>query len=85
MNVLYVSGSPRKKSNTDHLLQESRSVTGGEWIKVSDYRVEPCRSCWACLKSGECVVDDDMRWRLMPMLLEAEFVLFAPMSADLLS
>ena len=74
MNVLYVSGSPRKKSNTDHLLKEALAVTGGELIKVSDYRVEPCRSCWACLKAGECAVDDDMRQRLMPMLLEVDAI-----------
>jgi multimeric flavodoxin WrbA len=74
MNVLYVSGSPIKKSNTDHLLKEALSVTGGELIKVSDYHVEPCRSCWGCLKTGECAVDDDMRRHLIPMLLEADVI-----------
>lgn len=59
MNILYVSGSPRAKSNTDYLLKEALSVTGGVFLKVVNYQVEPCRSCWACLKSGECAIDDE--------------------------
>ncbi|MDZ7666423.1 MAG: flavodoxin family protein [Desulfotignum sp.] len=74
MNILYISGSPRKKSNTDGLLKETLSVTGGEFIKITDYRVDPCRSCWSCLKSGECVLDDDMTRKIIPMLLKADIM-----------
>lgn len=72
MNVLCISGSPRKKSNTDGLLKEALAVTGGEFIKLTDYLVEPCRSCWGCLKSGNCTIDDDMTRKLIPMLLKAD-------------
>jgi multimeric flavodoxin WrbA len=75
MNILYVSGSPRAKSNTDYLLKEALSVTGGVFLKVVDYHVEPCRSCWACLKSGECAINDDMRQKLIPMLLKADAIM----------
>ena len=75
MNILYVSGSPRSKSNTDYLLKEALSVTGGVFLKVVDYQVEPCRSCWACLKSGECAINDDMRQKLIPMLLKADAII----------
>ncbi|MFN2354134.1 MAG: flavodoxin family protein [Desulfopila sp.] len=74
MNILYISGSPRKKSNTDGLLKETLSVTGGELIKITDYRVDPCRSCWSCLKSGECGIDDDMTRKIIPMLLKADIM-----------
>lgn len=74
MNILYISGSPRKKSNTDGLLRETLSVTGGEFIKITDYRVDPCRSCWSCLKSGKCAMDDDMTRKVIPMLLKADIM-----------
>ena len=59
MKVLYISGSPRKNSNTDYLLKETLSVTGGEFLKITDYHIEPGRSCWTCLKSGKCALDAD--------------------------
>ena len=72
MQVLYISGSPRKKSNTDYLLKSMLSVTGGEFVKLTDYRVEPCLSCWTCVKSGKCAIEDDMKHTLIPMLLEVD-------------
>jgi multimeric flavodoxin WrbA len=75
MNSLYISGSPRKNSNTDFLLKETLSETGGDFLKITDYQVEPCRSCWTCLKSGECALDDDMNHQLIPRLLTAEIMI----------
>jgi multimeric flavodoxin WrbA len=72
MNIVYVSGSPRKNSNTEILLKEAMSVTGGSLIKLSEYRIEPCSACWSCLRTGDCSVRDDMRNTIVPMLLEAE-------------
>jgi multimeric flavodoxin WrbA len=72
MNILYISGSPRKKSNTDGLLREALAVTGGEFIKLTDYLVEPCQSCWSCVKSENCAIDDDMTRKLIPMLLKVD-------------
>jgi multimeric flavodoxin WrbA len=72
--VLYISGSPREKRNTDTLLKETLSVTGGEFLKITDYQLEPCRSCWTCLKSGKCAIDDDMSQQLIPRLLTAEIM-----------
>ena len=74
MNIMYVSGSPRKNSNTDYLLKEALSVTGGELIKVTDYDFSPCRSCWKCVRSGKCAIDDDMSKMLVPMLLKADVI-----------
>jgi multimeric flavodoxin WrbA len=74
MNVLYISGSPRDNSNTDYLLNLALSIADGQFIKLTDYRVEPCRSCWACRKLGKCVIEDDMSDILTPMLLDADAV-----------
>ncbi len=69
-----MSGSPRKNSNTDYLLDVVRSVTGGEFVKLSEYNIEFCRSCRACLKAGECKIDDDMKNEIMPMLIESDAI-----------
>jgi len=74
MNVLYLSGSPRKRSNTDDLLERMLSTTGGQWVKLADYQIEPCRSCWACLTQDGCVIDDDMSHVLAPMLFAADAI-----------
>jgi len=75
MEVLYLSGSPRKKSNTDYLLMQMLSQTAGEFVKITDYRIEPCHSCWKCLKLGRCVIEDDMSNELMPRLLKADAII----------
>lgn len=75
MKVVYISGSPRKKSNTDYLLKLTLSITGGQFLKLTDYQIEPCKSCWACQKLGECVIDDEMSNVLIPMLLESDGII----------
>ena len=63
MKVLGISGSPRKGSTTDQLVQE---VLNGvdcdkEFISLSGKRIGPCIACLGCVKDNICVVDDDMR------------------------
>lgn len=61
MNVLGVSGSPIKNSNTDRALKLALQATGlnTEFIKLTDYDVRPCRACLGCRKTGRCVIQDD--------------------------
>jgi multimeric flavodoxin WrbA len=73
--IIFVSGSPRGISNTDYLLKLTLSTVGGQYVKLVDYHVEPCKSCWACQVSGKCVIDDDMSNTLIPMLLEADVLI----------
>lgn len=74
MEAIYISGSPREKSNTDYLLKLALSITGGQFVKLTDYSVQPCKSCWACRKLSRCVIDDDMNSTLIPMLLESDVI-----------
>ncbi|MHA1700468.1 MAG: flavodoxin family protein [Promethearchaeota archaeon] len=74
MKILYISGSPRKESNTDYLLNIMRSITGGEFIKISNYGIGPCKSCRICLEKGNCVIDDDMTSKIMPALLSSDII-----------
>jgi len=72
MNILYISGSPRADSNTDILLHTALSVTGGQLLKLKNYKISPCNSCWACLKSRTCVIQDEMTSQIMPLLLDCD-------------
>lgn len=74
MHILHISGSPRKHSNTDYLLHLLIDQVGGEFIKLTDYDIEPCTGCWACRKNGACAIADDMTSTLTPKLLAAEAI-----------
>jgi len=51
------------------------SQTDGEFIKITDYWIEPCRSCWKCLELGRCIIEDDMSNELMLRLLKADAII----------
>jgi len=72
MNSIYISGSPRENSNTDILLKRLLSKTGGKFIKLTDYNIEPCKSCWASQKLGKCAINDDMTNKIIPLLLDCD-------------
>jgi multimeric flavodoxin WrbA len=66
MNILILSGSPRKGGNTDLLVEAF--VKGAsqkhhvEVVSVHDYKVNPCMGCNACFRKEQhlCVQKDDM-------------------------
>src|SRR3989339_1579099 len=73
MKVLALSGSPRKKGNTETLLRavlKGVTAAGGEvqLIRLYDLRIQPCIACGGCDKTGECVLEDDMQ-ELYPKIL----------------
>lgn len=94
MNILILSGSPRKGGNTDLLVEAF--VKGAsprhhvEVVSVHDYHVAPCMGCNACFKSKEniCVQKDDMhliyaKMAVTDMLVIASPVYFYGLSAQL--
>lgn len=81
MKVLGIMGSPRKRGNTDLLLDEAlRGARSGgaevEKIVVDDLNIAPCREYYGCFKDGKCVIKDDMEG-IYPRLLEADIVILA--------
>ncbi|MDP3879703.1 MAG: flavodoxin family protein [Dehalococcoidales bacterium] len=66
MRVLGIAGSPRRGGNTDLLLAEVMrgAASRGAEVKtlfICDLDIAPCQHCDACLKKGECKIDDDMQ------------------------
>lgn len=94
MNILIISGSPRKDGNTELLV---KAFTKGisqkhqvEIVSVHDYKVNPCLGCNACFKSegNTCAQKDDMavvyeKMSRADMLVIASPVYFYGLSAQL--
>jgi multimeric flavodoxin WrbA len=63
--VLGIMGSPRRGGNTDimmdHVLKGARNAGAVvEKVMLGDLDIQPCRACYACDATGECMQDDDM-------------------------
>ena len=84
MNILILSGSPRKGGNTDLLVEAF--VKGAsqkhhvEVVSVHDYKVNPCMGCNACFKneSNSCVQKDDMSLIYEKMAVADMLVIASP-------
>ena len=94
MNILILSGSPRRGGNTDLLVEafvkgvlQKHHV---EVVSVHDYKVNPCMGCNACFRSEHhlCAQKDDMsviyeKMNQADMLVIASPVYFYGLSAQL--
>lgn len=79
--ALGIAGSPREGGNTDILLAQAMSAFAGQEVQTKtvflrDLKISPCLHCGGCVKTGECVIDDDMQ-KLYPDLCDAEFVVLS--------
>ena len=77
-SVLLIGGSPRRRGNSEHLLDacvRGVEAEGGRTVSllVADAGIEPCRGCNACSKTGECILDDPM-CDVYPMLDSADAI-----------
>ncbi len=59
--IIGVSGSPIKNSNTDRLIKSILESSGlvSEFVKLSRINVRPCIGCLGCKKDNRCRVKDD--------------------------
>ena len=93
MNILILSGSPRKGGNTELLAEAFAKGAAAhhhvEVVSVRDVKVNPCLGCNACFKSnGVCAQKDDMtilyeKMSQADMLVIASPVYFYGISAQL--
>ena len=80
-NILILSASPRKNGNSDILChqfikgaQDAGHKT--ELISLYDKNVECCRACYACFKTGRCVIGDDME-EILSKMQQADVIVVA--------
>ena len=61
MNILILSGSPRRGGNTDLLVEAFVKGTSQkhhvEVMSIHDYKINPCMGCNACFRSEHHLCD----------------------------
>jgi len=75
MNVLAVSGSPRKKGMTAQIVENLAGRLGDnvEYVSLAGKKVDPCRMCLGCVKDNTCRLKDDMT-PLRDKIMEADLL-----------
>jgi len=64
MKILGISGSPRKGSTTDQLVQEVLAGVDGcetEFVSLAGKTIGPCIACLGCVEDNICRRADDLR------------------------
>lgn len=79
--VLVLSTSPRKNSNSEALAEAfARGAADSghevELISLRGKELRFCMGCFACQKSGKCVLRDDMQ-EIVPKMEQADVLVFA--------
>ena len=65
MNIVGISGTPRKGGNSEILLDAAlEPFVNADWnvmkILLSEKKIEPCTGCETCVDTDKCSIDDDM-------------------------
>jgi NAD(P)H-dependent FMN reductase len=65
IRIVALNGSPNHNRNTATLMKwvlEGCLEAGAEveWIHIADHDIQYCRGCHACLRVGECPIQDDV-------------------------
>lgn len=81
MKVLMINGSPHTDGNTALALGEMKKIFDSEGIEAEivnagSEAVRGCKACYACSKTGKCVIDDIVN-QTAPKLAEADGVVVA--------
>lgn len=76
--VVILSASPRKGGNSDilcHQFMEGAEKAGHQVTLISLYerKIGFCRACYACFRSGKCVLKDDMEG-ILDQMQEADVI-----------
>ncbi|MDO4481304.1 MAG: flavodoxin family protein [Bacillota bacterium] len=82
MNILVLSGSPRKNGNTQIMTAEFIKGAREAGHNVTEFNagtmnIHPCIACESCLKNdGKCFRQDDMQ-KIYPAVEESDMIVFA--------
>lgn len=66
MKVLGILSSPRRKGNSEILLDKALEAAESagldtERIVLNELKFVPCQECGGCNKTGRCIINDDMQ------------------------
>jgi multimeric flavodoxin WrbA len=83
MQILGISGSPRRGGNTEIIINEALSAAVSEGAKVtficlSDYQLAPCTACGTCFDTRQCTIQDDVETLYQQILNADGLVLGSP-------
>ncbi len=64
-NVLIISSSPRRNGNSQLLCEKfkegaEKSGNSVKLVRLMEKKIGFCHACDACMKTGKCVLNDDM-------------------------
>ena len=95
MNVIGISGTPRKKGNSELLLRYTlKPFENDGWsvktFLLSELEIKPCNACDSCKETGTCIINDDMQeiydaFRWCNAIIISSPVYYLNVSAQLLS
>lgn len=79
--VLIISSSPRKGGNSETLAKyfADGALSAGnevETVYMREKNINFCRGCFACLKLGKCVINDDAA-EIVTKMHDADVIVFA--------
>ena len=80
MKVLGILCSPRKRGNTEILMQEALTSARDcgaetELFTIWGKDIKPCDGCYSCAKTGKCHIKDDVQ-EIYLKLLEADGIIW---------
>lgn len=95
MNVIGISGTPRKNGNSELLLRYAlKPFENDAWnvktFLLSELKIKPCKACDSCKETGTCIINDDMQeiydaFRWCNAIIISSPVHFLNVSAQLLA
>ncbi|MFW9828091.1 MAG: flavodoxin family protein [Candidatus Thorarchaeota archaeon] len=95
MNVMGISGTPRKNGNSEFLLRYAlKPFEENGWniqtFLLSELEIKPCKACNSCRETGTCIINDDMQkiydaFRWCNAIIISSPVHFLNISAQLLA
>lgn len=80
--LLIVCSNQEKDNSSSYKIAQIFKERGNEFndvdyeiLSIRDYKIEMCKGCCACFKTGECLINDDMNF-VKEKLLKADHIIF---------
>lgn len=90
MKISLINGSPKSSGITHEILEIAGNHLGEkdvqvDSIKLGEKNIRDCIGCFNCLKTGQCVIDDDLGSIVEVMLASDAFVVGSPVRNGLIT